>query len=79
MLMAGDMLMAGNKLLIGQSVCFSGYEFGLADNCKVTFLTTGIIIPKLWCGKSPRPMTPLGRLVRRPTAALVLAQRMPWS
>jgi hypothetical protein len=33
----GNMLAAGDKLLIGQAACFNGYEFGLADNGKVTF------------------------------------------
>jgi hypothetical protein len=33
----GDTLVAGDKLVIGQAVCFDGYEFGLADNGKVTF------------------------------------------
>jgi hypothetical protein len=33
----GDTLVAGDKLVIGQAVCFEGYEFGLADNGKVTF------------------------------------------
>jgi hypothetical protein len=33
----GDTMVAGDKLVIGQAVCFDGYEFGLADNGKVTF------------------------------------------
>jgi hypothetical protein len=33
----GDSLLAGDKLVIGQAVCFAGYEFGVADNGKVTF------------------------------------------
>jgi hypothetical protein len=33
----GDTLVEGDKLVIGQAVCFNGYEFGLADNGKVTF------------------------------------------